>query len=1156
MSASIITGTALRGCAAFGLLAVWLVFGCGEDPGQTSGSTQHVDFKLSGKVVMPGPVKGAKIEVLTPGAGGEDLQQIATSEADAGGYFETRIVGLVANGTLVIRAFGETAQYDDLAAKTTRTFQPGQELFAAVAVDSDGLSDIVVVDPLSTLAWELAVTYHDKPQTLDLQDASWSVAVQTAASRIAQHVDALSPPSLRFSVPKVPGGQELDWPGGRTSLGLTLAGLSTLAPRLAGSDFDDATPMHLLSVLRRDINDGQFDGMAPSKEDNGTPVQLSFGEHTLDADTTRYELARAIHEFAALTDHEFPTDSLVEELAKRDSLYQSISMDQGPLYPQAPAPTRFDPIAPTLTVEEDTPASGTLFCMNNSQAFDLVVLAQDNQMLDQVQLVTPELESHPQATFLDNRIEAEIVVPVNPAGFADTPALSYVFAAVDFGLDSPDAELTIDYRFDVAPPAVPVTDHPGTCINYALDSVEVTVTDSASQILAVDLEVGDAETKACFHLDGSIWECPAVLSHGDTVAITAADECGQTSTTSFTHCFDNEPPMVELSQPDGWYYTPNNAIVVATIKDNAPDQAVSIKVNKVGVSNVAIDGDDYHISLPTEPDGLNAKLEIVVEDQAGNVGETAAVYHLDAAPPTIEFEDGSLPVFQQADEMSFILLVQDTGSGLAEVKATDVLGEWSIASLEGDQYVVIGTAPEAMPPTLNPAVTITATDNAGNVTTLPVSPAIDLKDPGMMQIDSSFIDASTLLPVYNAESGTVDYQPDNPKVIELNNVSCMGGCPELVKFASRFAYEGPEDVAANNLPVLRFSMWDDCPAGESDSALEVTFAFYHDETLLKADLLGLYPCEAAPVDIPVALPFFSDDEPADASFLDTLVPNRLVVTVTDQSGRQTSVERTLSVLVLPPPLFLLAAGPDDVSEDQVDNLTNAPSPHLETLFQEGGVLVRKVLVNPNDVPAQLTALKMPTESFSFVRSMAYFAADQGWAASCISGKCQYKVAGVIGETCIAGDSYQDQELTSEDNNPVRATCTDAQGGQPIPLEAGKPFLLEPAATYFLDVRTDYSALSFSLGPAKAYTTEYGAQKWLHTLAEEWEATCNWGTLPPKPTTYIIPDMVVEYSSAAVSDDLSVKVTAVGGTASHTIDTQASWMKYTYKLDFVPDKEPF
>ena len=314
--------------------------GCGEDP--TSADSPTLSLDLAGRVVVPAPVEGARVRVLLPD--GSTIAEGTTT--DGNGYFVVTLSGVHSGDPVFVVADGADARYRDSWSSTTHQLGDDGQLQAVYILDESLSEHPLVIDPWSTMAAALARAYRESDSVPGLANNSWVEVVPLAAIRIASHLAVTQIPDLRFTDPLNPEAEKLHWPGAKAALGLSLAGLSRIAAAHSPADGDPVTSVQAAAALSADLSDGLLDGHGNAAD--GTSELVLLAGKPLTTETTRYNLAQAIHQFI-VTQEIKPADlpDFVAHLGRPGGLFEHISTDAGALYPPG-EPQLFDPLPPVL----------------------------------------------------------------------------------------------------------------------------------------------------------------------------------------------------------------------------------------------------------------------------------------------------------------------------------------------------------------------------------------------------------------------------------------------------------------------------------------------------------------------------------------------------------------------------------------------------------------------------------------------------------------------------------------------------------------------------------------------------------------------------------------------------------------------------------------
>ncbi|MBM4352849.1 MAG: hypothetical protein FJ109_03490 [Deltaproteobacteria bacterium] len=1120
------------------LLLAATLLGCNGGTREDGG----YQFTLKGAVLVPEPMADAEIDVYrVEGDGG--LVRLGGGITSPKGDFSVDVVGVWEGDLLLVRASGASAFWHDPAWERECHLGEGYELQAAFLFGLESQDDIVVVEPFSTLTYELARAYAREPASHGLSKRDWATVLPVAADRLGQHLLSGSPPELGRTVPTLPDAGFAGEVGGKAALALAQVGLSRLAHDLC--DGKDDGFQELTAALAIDIADGLFDGAGtvPGKANAG-PIFVCG--QPLSVETLRFQLAEGVHSWVAYVG----AGALADELGSRSGMYECLSLDDGPLFGKVPGKL-FDPLAPKLTVDVDSPPHDSLLCAPAK----LVIEVREDHELATLERITPDAGSFPEVLELEaDAGQATVTILVNPDDAAEPVYPNVVFAYRATDEAGNQAELTVKYRFDRDAPAVPeVAPDPAVCFTEPPAAFVVGASDKESGIAAVAVTIGGAE-EACTPLSDGKWSCPAgSVEDGATMRVAAHDFCGNEGVLEAPICLDDEPPSVTFDPPDGGWYSPAD-----------PTGEVSVTDDK-GVASVEVEGPlgqetcdaecTLQVPLPTGKEVTHVTVQVVATDLAGRKTEASATWQLDGVPPTVGVTDSQASL-KPAKVLTLLVTASDGDSGIEEVAVEGGGAAWTVKPGTGDGYLATGEFPSVPPDGFMPLV-LMALDKAGNQASMNFALVLDGTPPVILLSDSTFQDEAGAKAVFDPVAGEVTYDLAGTATVTFGDVSCAVTCPEFSRFASRVSPEKGQAFTEANAPVFSISTQDVCPPGGFESQVAFVATYLRGDTVLKANVLASAPCTLSARSIPIVLEMFSDTSAAEFSFADELIPDRLVLTATDLAGNVTTRELAFTMHVLPPPLFLVDI---PLGEWPDDTLVDVASPFLvvlHTLADNDALLTRKKLVNPTPVGAVAKLVEAPQEKVELLSSRVYLPQEGACMGACPTGQCKVQAPPPANPACglapeFAPDAWWGKTVFAA------VHPSDPEAGMPAPLPEGYEMTIPAGGEVGLDIRTRYGEEGFSLPKPTTIATPGGGQTLAYVLSEtSWLASCTWNAgFPPKSTCYTMPEVLVAFSSAPAKKSLGLTVRTSAGSAESPQALPVTWQQVVWVPDFALEFKPF
>jgi len=961
------------------LALVWVV-GCGSSTvGSIAGDIAGEDvagssLTLQGRVSLGTPVSGATVRALINEEDGS-WREVSVGLTDAAGIFEVRVPGDRVHRPLRVVAEGAAAMYIEAADGATATLGEAGRLM--VDLESAGTHEgtVVQLSAWTTLAGCVADAYVEGHQVGGV--VGWTEAVLLAQLRVRDHLAGAQELDLTGTAPSDLSLGPWPYPNPSTTLGLAAAGMSRLVR--AGDDAS-GTSAALVGLLCRDLSDGLFDGL---ESVDGGPGLLAPPPNypPLNADTTRYALAAATHAFIG-TAHDASGLS-ADELAVPGGYYETISFDDGPLYPPTPAPTRFDPQPPTLAFTADSPPEDTAV----SGPFTLTVTGEDPSGTVLVRfeatepggLLPPDAAGTPDARALE----------VDPGDLGIQGPLRFIFSGTD--PQGNTAQLSRQLLVDtLGPTAAVLAPAPNACHEAWTDPVILAVTDDGSGLLDVAAEDGTP----CALSKGDEWACPPPPQGAESATYQATDAAGNSTAVTVWFCPDLVPPVVTFGAPAALgFWGPAYPTITVTLEDPAGVSAWTVTDGEtvlvpLAVDTTAPDTVVLTLALPDAGDALAWTVEAT--DGHANQGTTPLALVHDTTPPDYATTPTPESPLGSAWKVSFRIGVADAQSGLAAVTVLSD-GAWTVTP-EGDGVMHVEGVP-ALPPDGPGSVIpieLEATDLVGNVGAREIDVLNDDAPPVITWHTTGFVDETDCAvapgedgPIYTCAGAAVLLGPD----------ACDPDCPPIRKLASRLTDQSPGDIVAQNLPSLHLEVHDVLPPGMVDPdgqyPVLLSWVFTRDgaaltsgETVL-SDLLG----HDAQIAFSAASLF---GVPAvEATFAPSTIPDAVEITATDAAGNPVAMEIALDLDILPPLLHVTTLG---------GAADGAPPSTLAAAFLAGEPAsiagaedieaVRLTLANLSELPVAMDLGAPPKHRLQYAVGSAYLRGNPA-AGICAPGACLY-----------------------------------------------------------------------------------------------------------------------------------------------------------------------
>jgi hypothetical protein len=1113
-------------------------FGCG-----TSGSTVQeepslVATALWGRVLLPTPVRGATVEVLAQEH--EEWVLLASTTTDLHGAYSVQ-VGLEGSEPVQIRVSGPEATF--LHPVSNQQLALGAMTLHAMAVSTDSGELVIHVDLWSTLAAHLADSYYSQGEYSGPPRQQREQAVVHANQRVSLHLSRQYPPPIPSIEPFDPAQGPLPWPSSKTALGLTAVGLFQLAESFSREMGQPITVHDVMKALVLDLSDAVFDGRCAGEASSKTECVVTLGDVQADVEWTRRVLAEAVHGFVTGNRNLSGIEGVV--LAQRQSLYEDLSLDFGPLYgsPTAPAnPVYFDPYPPGLEVLNWAerpwicgPSALKVEARDNQGVADVLLLEPDNAP-------TPEVIRHPS----DGSLRSTwVIVPGIHLG-EDADGQFFLKAVDVAGLSS---TLTLEVKTDVTPPTVSrVQTGASPCFLGAENHILIKTSDTRSGVREVTVSSGKNK-QVCTPSTANRWLCPVDPSDGAPLQFSAVDQCGHTGVLDFVPCLDMQPPTVTIDPATGTWYGPARNIIRVMVDDDQYVASVTVKINENTVLSSS-QGGEHIIHLPVDIQGDSTRVRVIARDQVGRETVRTALYPYDAAPPTVSVAGGTgLRSANNEGVMVLAFSVEDAGSGVARVDHEASGPGWTLSPLGEGLYELSCDLSTYLPNTVV-QVSIRSEDNVGNIgewTRLHVW--VDGQQPQLNWLPSVFRDEGSAQVTYDPATQTASCHLDSADDIELSPAACAEGCPPVIKMAPWMGYEGPESLEENNLPFFRLQVTDGCPAGLPQSpVLTLQYRFLRGSLVTAEGSIPVAYCEEPEVILPLAIPFLLGKPMGDMDFQPGELPNRVEFLLADFAGNQAELGILFQLDLRPAPVFLIPAATDDMPESWVGYHLDPAAPTLHEVL-DGGVLTRLKLVNPYPVVQRWLVSETPTEYGLWGKQYMY--ADRVLSipvgVSCASAQCSYSIAGVWSD-CLVPISYPETDLLE---SPARATgfrVTDPVTGQLIQPQGAQGISLPPFAEYDLDILR-HSGVGDPLHIPESITGPDGVTRIVYpSTSGDGVAQCKEGALWYRYSIRGVISSLI--STNAPASRLSHKVCLAGSSTCRSLTSHPAWF-HLYSVKGLP-----
>ncbi len=627
----------------------------GDDAPDADGPTGLV----TGRTILSGKaVKVAAFDGLVVGA------PLGASTIGEDGTFEVEITPTSMDGRIVVTV--------------------GDDLLRTTIVLEDGSGDAAVT-LLTTLWVDLAGVYRIDGQSPD-------GALLIARQNLNEHFER---PDTIDTVGALP---DVEPPG--LYAALFADGLAHIA------DEGGADPAALFAVLRDDLGDGVFDGLAA-----GEAIQTPAG-FVPTVETTRYDLAAAMY---AVADD---PDAIGE-------LLWNVSTDDGALYPDEPPPTGFEPNAATVAFVAPTPEDGSW----HNAPFD-VVIEVENATVSSINVDGVDIPGT--SATLDPETLGEGSHTIAGRAVSALGTLVEVVRTIQVDLTGPEITFT-------APPA-------GELLLVSAFDVSGTVVDTGVGPDELRLYVDETLFWSTALPDGPEWTVPYAASEPVTITAVAHDLLGNQSEAELDVLVDAEGPEITLDAPLDGLLTANASVTFSGLALDAVHTATLVTVTG---------GEGEWVTQVDEAGAwaLDASLfegthdyAVVATDSVGHEGPAVTVtLTLDTVPPSLDvlaptgwYAPGPITASGTATDPAGVASVIAGGveAQLEGEAWTAALGDY----LDGGDYIVEVTATDALGNTSAPVVQPFSIDamppvihlspvGASAVGVLDGEPVIFMKDP-------------------------------------------------------------------------------------------------------------------------------------------------------------------------------------------------------------------------------------------------------------------------------------------------------------------------------------------------------------------------------------------------------------------------------------------
>ncbi len=460
------------------------------------------------------------------------------------------------------------------------------------------------------------------------------------------------------------------------------------------------------------------------------------------------------------------------------------------------------------------------------------------------------------------------------------------------------------------------------------------------------------------------------------VDITAVDAAGHTTVVQHALKHDLAPPVLGAIvakngvKAGATTYVAGSQVLLEVTATDAESGVASVCVGAVCDTSAA---GGYVV---TGPVGVSlAALVVTVTDGVGRTASKTLEVVQDTTPPTcaVSVPDGG---FWFAKTPVTLSGATADGAGVGGILVTAASG---VVTTMGGVQGAGWAASLALKADDASDVVVTCTDALGNAAEALVKVYVDTKPPDLGLATTKFQDEATKEASWDGTA--VKYLPEIAPAISLPNSCEPAGsgvfdCKvAFSKYTSLLAWPSGSTVATQNSPVFLPKANDNGSAiPESEIALDYQFQ--------RVDGTPLMAYRAVPTiegkrQVPIAVPFLTDESPAAFQWATTKLPARIAIRATDRAKNSTTVTWKFAMSLRAPPVFL----EDVASNGKLPNanafaLTDA---NAVQLFGSGGPLApwggptvaRFRVFNPHPVGTALSFTSTTTLKVTFSGQRAF-----------------------------------------------------------------------------------------------------------------------------------------------------------------------------------------
>lgn len=247
----------------------------------------------------------------------------------------------------------------------------------------------------------------------------------------------------------------------------------------------------------------------------------------------------------------------------------------------------------------------------------------------------------------------------------------------------------------------------------AIIDIQGTVDEGA---VTIEVNGGGPET---IPVSGNAFTCPVTLADGlNTITVTAVDCAGNLSAVTRTVIYDKETPVLSVTEPAGDTSTSQQSM---TIRGSVSDlTGITLTIDVEGTLHpVAVDNGSF-AQVITFADQKSYRIEVIASDEAGHASTIIRNIVYDQTKPALVIH----PVISPTNQGSQTLAGGKEATATITVTCpTATVGVVAYPTPTTWSVLLTGLSPGVN------TITVTATDEAANESTLPVAIIVDADAP-------------------------------------------------------------------------------------------------------------------------------------------------------------------------------------------------------------------------------------------------------------------------------------------------------------------------------------------------------------------------------------------------------------------------------------------